>query len=217
MYVYSPSNYVTWPQLQQLNQQLLRVLRSLLFTDGILINLETNPSCRLMKLIWTRKLWLLQTWFYDSLIWTCYVMVVVDPWYWMLWSRSRVRLIPLWLSEGHAEKAFVALVPWILVVATLLLASGIITACVTNWVVSNWSFYINSKIDTNVDKTTKIHPLPHMYVVKDLVPDMSNFYAQYKSIQPWLQRKDESKLGQQQFLQSPQDREKLVNTNKLQS
>jgi len=66
-----------------------------------------------------------------------------------------------------------------------------------------------SKIDTNVDKTTKIHPLPHMYVVKDLVPDMSNFYAQYKSIQPWLQRKDESKLGQQQFLQSPQDREKL--------
>lgn len=66
-----------------------------------------------------------------------------------------------------------------------------------------------SKIDTNTDKTTKIHPLPHMYVVKDLVPDMSNFYAQYKSIQPWLQRKDESKLGQQQFLQSPQDREKL--------
>lgn len=69
---------------------------------------------------------------------------------------------------------------------------------------------IFSKIDTNTDKTTKIHPLPHMYVVKDLVPDMSNFYAQYKSIQPWLQRKDESKLGQQQFLQSPQDREKLV-------
>lgn len=66
-----------------------------------------------------------------------------------------------------------------------------------------------SKIDTNVDKATKIHPLPHMYVVKDLVPDMSNFYAQYKSIQPWLQRKDESKLGQQQLLQSPQDREKL--------
>ena len=33
----------------------------------------------------------------------------------------------------------------------------------------------------------KIYPLPHMYVVKDLVPDMSNFYAQYKSIKPWLQ------------------------------
>ena len=33
----------------------------------------------------------------------------------------------------------------------------------------------------------KIYPLPHMYVVKDLVPDMSNFYKQYKSIKPWLQ------------------------------
>lgn len=67
-----------------------------------------------------------------------------------------------------------------------------------------------SKIDTNLDKTIKIHPLPHMYVVKDLVPDMSNFYAQYKSIQPWLQRKDETKMGQQQYLQSVDDRQKLV-------
>merc|ERR1711990_60423 len=33
----------------------------------------------------------------------------------------------------------------------------------------------------------KIYPLPHMFVVKDLVPDMSNFYDQYKSIEPWLQ------------------------------
>ena len=32
-----------------------------------------------------------------------------------------------------------------------------------------------------------IYPLPHMHVVKDLVPDMSNFYKQYKSIKPWLQ------------------------------
>ncbi len=70
------------------------------------------------------------------------------------------------------------------------------------------SFY--SKIDSNLDKPVKIHPLPHMYVVKDLVPDMSNFYAQYKSIQPWLQRKDESKLGQKQYLQSVDDRQKLV-------
>ena len=31
-----------------------------------------------------------------------------------------------------------------------------------------------------------IYPLPHMYIIKDLVPDMSNFYSQYKSIKPWL-------------------------------
>lgn len=46
-----------------------------------------------------------------------------------------------------------------------------------------------SKIDTDLNKTSKIYPLPHMYVVRDLVPDMSNFYKQYTSIQPWLQRK----------------------------
>ncbi|MEQ9561454.1 MAG: 2Fe-2S iron-sulfur cluster-binding protein, partial [Woeseiaceae bacterium] len=33
----------------------------------------------------------------------------------------------------------------------------------------------------------KIYPLPHMPVVKDLVPDLTNFYAQYASIKPWLQ------------------------------
>lgn len=27
-----------------------------------------------------------------------------------------------------------------------------------------------NKIDSNTDKVTKIYPLPHMYVVKDLVP-----------------------------------------------
>jgi succinate dehydrogenase (ubiquinone) iron-sulfur subunit len=61
------------------------------------------------------------------------------------------------------------------------------------------------------DKATKIYPLPHMYVVKDLVPDMNNFYEQYRSIQPWLQREDENKIahGEQQILQSVDDRAKL--------
>jgi len=36
-----------------------------------------------------------------------------------------------------------------------------------------------SKIDTS-DKALKIYPLPHMYVIKDLVPDMNNFYQQYR-------------------------------------
>ena len=68
-----------------------------------------------------------------------------------------------------------------------------------------------SKIDTNA-KVTKIYPLPHMYVIKDLVPDMNNFYQQYKSIQPWLQRDDESQLGsgEKQLLQTTEDRAKLV-------
>src|SRR4029450_7507338 len=33
----------------------------------------------------------------------------------------------------------------------------------------------------------RITPLPHMEVIKDLVPDFSQFYAQYASIRPWLQ------------------------------
>ncbi len=32
----------------------------------------------------------------------------------------------------------------------------------------------------------KVNPLPHQPVVKDLVPDLTNFYAQYTSIEPWL-------------------------------
>jgi len=67
-----------------------------------------------------------------------------------------------------------------------------------------------TKIEAN-DKATKIYPLPHMYVVKDLVPDMNNFYQQYRSIQPWLQRDDEKdmKHGEEQILQSTTDRAKL--------
>ncbi|XP_028981891.1 succinate dehydrogenase [ubiquinone] iron-sulfur subunit, mitochondrial isoform X2 [Diachasma alloeum] len=66
-----------------------------------------------------------------------------------------------------------------------------------------------SKIDSDVKSTSKIYPLPHMYIVKDLVPDMNNFYNQYKSIQPWLQRSDGKKVGTQQYLQSVDDRKKL--------
>merc|ERR1712060_755759 len=67
-----------------------------------------------------------------------------------------------------------------------------------------------SKIDAN-NKTTKIYPLPHMYVVKDLVPDMNNFYQQYRSIQPWLQAEEKGvkNAEPQQNLQSVDDRAKL--------
>ncbi|KAL6429993.1 hypothetical protein ACFW04_007661 [Cataglyphis niger] len=66
-----------------------------------------------------------------------------------------------------------------------------------------------SKIDKNTNSSCDIYPLPHMYIVKDLVPDLNNFYEQYRSIQPWLQRKDAKKVGNQQYLQSVEDRKKL--------
>lgn len=64
-----------------------------------------------------------------------------------------------------------------------------------------------------IDKSsasTPINPLPHMYVVKDLVTDLSNFYDQYKSIKPWLQTKSGTRdLSKGEFLQSKEDRKKL--------
>lgn len=67
----------------------------------------------------------------------------------------------------------------------------------------------SSKIDSDTSKTSKIYPLPHMYVVKDLVPDLNNFYDQYASIQPWLQRRVE-RNGEKQYKQSIEDRKDLV-------
>jgi hypothetical protein len=46
-----------------------------------------------------------------------------------------------------------------------------------------------SFIDTNVDLPLNVKPLPYFNVVRDLVVDMTNFYTQYKSISPFLQRK----------------------------
>jgi len=55
----------------------------------------------------------------------------------------------------------------------------------------------------------EIQPLPHTYVVKDLVPDLTNFYNQYKSIEPWLKRKDAKAKGEKEYFQSKDDRAKL--------
>ncbi|XP_032680805.1 succinate dehydrogenase [ubiquinone] iron-sulfur subunit, mitochondrial [Odontomachus brunneus] len=66
-----------------------------------------------------------------------------------------------------------------------------------------------SKIDTSTSTSCEVYPLPHMYIVKDLVPDLNNFYTQYRSIQPWLQHQDTKEMGKQQYLQSVEDRKKL--------
>jgi succinate dehydrogenase / fumarate reductase iron-sulfur subunit len=52
-----------------------------------------------------------------------------------------------------------------------------------------------------------VYPLPAMSVVKDLVPDMTHFYAQYASIEPWLQTK--TPTPEKEWKQAPEDRQKL--------
>ncbi len=58
-----------------------------------------------------------------------------------------------------------------------------------------------------IDGEVKIYPLPHMQVIKDLVPDMTNFYAQHQSIEPWL--KTDTPAPEKEWRQSHEDREKL--------
>ena len=58
-----------------------------------------------------------------------------------------------------------------------------------------------------VQGPVKIYPLPHMPVVKDLVPDLTQFYAQHRSIEPWLQTV--SPVPQREWAQSHDDRDKL--------
>jgi succinate dehydrogenase (ubiquinone) iron-sulfur subunit len=45
-----------------------------------------------------------------------------------------------------------------------------------------------------------------VYIVKDLVPDLTQFYKQYKSIQPYLQNDN---VPEREHLQSPEDRRKV--------
>ena len=52
-----------------------------------------------------------------------------------------------------------------------------------------------------------IYPLPHMPVIKDLIPDLTNFYAQHASIMPWLETK--TKAPEREWKQSIEDRKKL--------
>jgi succinate dehydrogenase / fumarate reductase iron-sulfur subunit len=55
--------------------------------------------------------------------------------------------------------------------------------------------------------TVTVAPLPSQPVVKDLVPDLTHFYAQYASVEPWLKTK--TPAPQKEWRQSPEDRTKL--------
>jgi len=64
-----------------------------------------------------------------------------------------------------------------------------------------------TKYVSDVDGEVKVYPLPHMPVVKDLVPDLTHIYAQYASIEPWL--KAETPAPERERLQTPEERAKL--------
>jgi succinate dehydrogenase iron-sulfur subunit len=64
-----------------------------------------------------------------------------------------------------------------------------------------------TKAISDIKGDVRIAPLPHLEVVKDLVPDMAHFYAQYASIKPWLQTI--SPTPEKERLQTHDERTKL--------
>lgn len=82
---------------------------------------------------------------------------------------------------------------------------GICGSCAMN--IDGTNTLACTKPISDVADEIKIYPLPHMPVIKDLVPDLKNFYAQYASIEPWMQTV--TPAPRQERLQSREDREKL--------
>jgi succinate dehydrogenase / fumarate reductase iron-sulfur subunit len=64
-----------------------------------------------------------------------------------------------------------------------------------------------TKFISDIKGDVKVYPLPHMKVVKDLVPDLTQAYAQYTSIEPWL--KTTTPAPERERLQSPEERARL--------
>ena len=60
---------------------------------------------------------------------------------------------------------------------------------------------------SDISGEVKVYPLPHMPVVKDLVPDLTQAYTQYASIEPWL--KATTPAPERERLQSPEERAEL--------
>ena len=59
----------------------------------------------------------------------------------------------------------------------------------------------------DLKRPIQVRPLPGRPVIRDLVVDMSQFYEQYRNVQPYLIRKEP--LPEQEIRQSPADRDKL--------
>jgi succinate dehydrogenase / fumarate reductase, iron-sulfur subunit len=82
---------------------------------------------------------------------------------------------------------------------------GICGSCAMN--IDGTNTLACTKYMDEIKGEAKIYPLPHLPVVKDLVPDLSVFYAQHASIEPWLQTT--TPPPEKEWRQTPADRAKL--------
>jgi succinate dehydrogenase / fumarate reductase iron-sulfur subunit len=83
---------------------------------------------------------------------------------------------------------------------------GICGSCAMN--IDGTNTLACTKAIEDIEGDVRIYPLPHMPVVKDLVPDLSRFYAQYASVKPWLRSQTPAPPDKER-LQSKEDRTKL--------
>lgn len=83
---------------------------------------------------------------------------------------------------------------------------GICGSCAMN--IDGLNTLACTKSIAEIKGDVRIFPLPHMPVVKDLVPDLTHFYAQYAAVQPWLQTQTPAPPDRER-LQSKEDQEKV--------
>jgi len=87
---------------------------------------------------------------------------------------------------------------------------GICGSCSMNIAGANTLACIRKITDATSGGRVKIYPLPHMPVIKDLVPDMTHFYEQHKYIRPWLELSEKDAANRNsETLQSKEDRRRL--------
>ena len=82
---------------------------------------------------------------------------------------------------------------------------GICGSCAMN--IDGTNTLACTKAIEDVKGPVQIFPLPHLEVIKDLVPDLTLFFAQHQSIEPWLQT--ESPSPETEWKQSREDRAEL--------
>jgi len=82
---------------------------------------------------------------------------------------------------------------------------GVCGSCAMN--VNGRNTLVCTKAIDAYPDTIKIYPLPHLPVVKDLVPDLTNFFNQYASVKPWLT--SDSAAPERERRQSKAERDKL--------
>ena len=83
---------------------------------------------------------------------------------------------------------------------------GVCGSCAMN--VNGKNTLVCTKAMEDYEGTIKIFPLPHMDVIKDLVADMTEFFAQYASIKPWIETQTPAPADRER-LQSKEERKKL--------